>query len=707
MGIIGNIRKHSWIAVVLVGVATLSFILGDLTNNGGRVPNMGEIDGNTITNQRFEGLYADLKGQIMRQQGVTALTNEQEYQVREQVWQNLTQEILLGEQYDKLGIAVSNAELNDMYTGEFIHPYLKQIFTDPQTGEYLTQSIRAYTENFDQLDTLNKLQWIDVERTVTMDREQQKYGNMIAQAMYLPKPMAEKIAVLNSNSSNVRVAAMSFYNIADDQVHVTNEDYKKYYNEHKAEYRVFNEMRQLDYVIFPVNPTQEDYINIEKDVNRAWAEFQTMDTASALDFQFFVNGESTSSYDTTWHRATDFAAPLDSLIATTNVGGYIAPRVIGDTWVMGKVENTAMRPDSLRASSIWVLNQSAGGNITRSEEQAKAMADSAMALLKSGALTFDQAVLQFSDNKENNGDMGWALDGGYGFLNDKILETPVDGYFLFEHPQKFGYMIVKVTGKTALQKKYRVALVTKNIVPSKETEEAVYNAANMFAGQNRTHAAMIAAAQEQNLQVHSDNVSRMSQSVQGVQGGREVVRWAFDEEVEVGNTADKLFTADNMYVVCALKDVLKKGFATETQARPFMEQQVRLAKKGDVALEKVEQVCKAAKDINTIAADLGTTVDTVTDVTFNGYYFGKFGMEPKVQVAVAMNAAKNNTQILAPIKGASGVYVVQIDNVTAGAAADGAAVQASFKQNAMQKNQNVLETLRLRAKIEDNREKFF
>ncbi len=685
----------------------MSFILGDLTNNGGRMPDMGKIDGNTITNQRFEGLYAEMKDQIMRQQGVTTLTNEQEYQVREQVWQNLVQETLLGEQYEKLGITLSNAELNDMYTGEFIHPYLKQMFTDPQTGVYNTQAIQYYTENFDQLDTMYKLQWIDVERTVTMDREQQKYGNMIAQAMYLPKPMAQKIAELNATTADVSVAAVSFYSIPDDQVQVSDEDYKKYYNEHKAEYRVFDEMRQLDYVIFPVNPTQQDFVNIENDVNRAWAEFQTMDTASALDFQFFVNGESGSSYDTTWHRAGDFAAPLDSLIVATAVGSYIAPRVIGDTWVMGKVEGTAMRPDSLRASSIWVLNQAAGGNITRSDENAKAMADSAYALLKSGAITFDQAVQQYSDNKENNGDMGWALDGGYGFMNDRMLETPVDGLFLMEHPQKMGYIIVKVTGKTALQKKYRVALITKNIVPSKETEEAVYNAANMFAGQNRTHAAMLAAAQEQNLQVHSDNVSRMSQSVQGVQGGREVVRWAFDEEVEIGNTADKLFTADNMYVVCALKDVLKKGYATETQARPFMEQQVRLAKKGDVALVKVEQACKAGKDLSTIAADLGTTVDTVTDVTFNGYYFGKFGMEPKVQVTVAMNAAKNNMQVLAPVKGASGVYVVKINDVTKTGEGDVAAIQASLRQSAMQKNQNILESLRLRAKIEDNREKFF
>ena len=49
---------------------------------------------------------------------------------------------LTGKQYDKLGLTVSEAELNDMYYGTFIHPYLRQVFTDPQTGEYQVKAIR-------------------------------------------------------------------------------------------------------------------------------------------------------------------------------------------------------------------------------------------------------------------------------------------------------------------------------------------------------------------------------------------------------------------------------------------------------------------------------------------------------------------------------------------------------------------------------------
>lgn len=706
MGIIGKIRKHSWLAVVLVGAATLAFILGDFTKNSRGIPDMGKIDGNTITNQHFENLYETTKAQVMRSQGLASLNSNQEYQLREQVWQQLLEEAIMGKQYEKLGIEISRAELNDMYGGDFIHPYVRQAFTDPKTGAFNNQAIQYYTEHFNELDTMYQQQWVEIERTVREDREQQKYNNLISQAMYVPKPMAQKIAEICAPNANVRVAALSLQNIKDEEAVPTEEDYTKYYNEHKAEYRIYDEMRQLDYIIFPVTPTAEDMANIQSETEKAWAELQTMDTASTLDFSFFVNSESDQSFDTMWHKTSDFMSPLDSIIKGTGNKGYFEPRIIGNAWVMGHVQDIAMRPDSLRASAIWVMNQTAGGGITRTAEQAKAIADSVETNLKSGRTSWEQAVQQYSDNKENNGDMGWALDGGYGFLNEKVLQTPVDGIFMMEHPQKFGYLIVRVTGKTTPQQKYRVALITKNIVPSDKTEKEVYNKANMFAGQNRTHAAMIAAAQQQNLQVHSDNVALMSQTIQGVQNGREIVRWAFGESAEKGTVADQVFNPENAYVVCALKDVLKKGYATLEQARQFMDMPVKVAKKADVALVRAEKAFKASKDLNTIATQLGTTVDTVSDVSFNGYFFGGYGMEPKAQAAVAVNAVKKNNQLIAPVKGASGVYIIQIDSVSNNAA-DVSGIQNSMQQGEMQKVQGVFRALRMKADIKDHRDKFF
>jgi hypothetical protein len=48
MAIIGTIRKHSWIAVVLVGGAILAFIFQDLSKNNGGIPDVGKVNGKTL-----------------------------------------------------------------------------------------------------------------------------------------------------------------------------------------------------------------------------------------------------------------------------------------------------------------------------------------------------------------------------------------------------------------------------------------------------------------------------------------------------------------------------------------------------------------------------------------------------------------------------------------------------------------------------------
>ena len=130
MAIIGTIRKHSWVAVLIVGIAILAFILGDLTKNRGGIPDMGSVNATTLTNQRFNELVAEMENNYKSQYQVAQVPAEAEMQIREQVWQQFVDETLLEEQTAKLGLKVTPAEVSDMYTGQFIHPSLRQMFTN-------------------------------------------------------------------------------------------------------------------------------------------------------------------------------------------------------------------------------------------------------------------------------------------------------------------------------------------------------------------------------------------------------------------------------------------------------------------------------------------------------------------------------------------------------------------------------------------------
>lgn len=702
MGIIGSIRKHSGWAVAIVGIAILAFILGDLTKNNGGIPDVGKVNGEVLTSQRFNEKVAEMENNYKVQQQTTQVPAEMENQIREQVWAQFVDESLMEEQAAKLGLRVSPAEVNDMFTGRFIHPYVRQSFTDPQSGQFDVRFVSQFIDNFDQLDTMRRMQWVELEKYCKTDREQQKYSTLINAGFYMPKALAAKVAEYAGTVANVRVVSMPFSSVSDDEAAVSDADYEKYYNEHKAEFRVREELRDLEFIAFPVNPTAQDLADIQEQVNKVWAEFQTV---PADEVAFFVNAESDRSYDSSYRRANTFKAPFDEQIAAAKDGDMLAPVMAGNEWMMAKVISSAVRPDSLRASVVYILNQNAGGNIMRSDAQAKSLADSVLALVNGNKMTFEQAVEQFSDDPqkgETKGDMDWQLDGGYGFLNEELVNRPVGSCFVFEHPQGVGYFLVKVTDKTKAEKKYRVALITREIAASAATNRAVYNEANRFAGQNRNITDFTAAAQQQNLQVRSARVTMMSNNLSGIGNARSIVQWAYNEDTKVGAVADQVYECDGMFVVVALKDVFKKGFATLEQVRPMIEQAVRLDKKGELLMARADEAVKAAQDITSIAVKLNTTVDTIDSVSFADYYFDRYGMEPKVQAAIS--AKKSG--LVGPVKGASGVYMVQIDSKAPRAAADGQ-VTMQLEQGYRSKARMASQVLREQAKIVDQRNKFF
>lgn len=705
MGIIGSIRKHSWIAVVLVGGAILAFIIGDVWKNNSGIPDMGKINNTIISYQRFNELTEEMENNYKRQQGVGQVPADVDYQIREQVWQNLIGETLTDKQFEKLGLTVTAAEVSDMYVGTFIHPYLRQYFTDPKTGIYQTQAIQYYVDNFDNLDTNQRMEWVELEKAVKADRKQQKYNTLIARGVYMPNAIAKQIAEMGSKLSNAVAVNCSFRSVDDSEITLSEEDYKNYYNKHKAEFRLRDEMREIDYIVYPIVPTAQDMANIQNSVEETWNEFQTIDNNELV---FFVNAESDRSYDSTYRKASEFTSPMDSAVMAAAEGTFISPRRVGNEWMMAKVLKVANRPDSLRASAIYIFNDKVGGDITRGDEQAKILADSVLNLVRGGAMTFEQAVEQYSDDPqkaENNGDMEWQLDGAYGFLNEQIVNTPEGGVFVVRHPNEVGYFVVKVTGKTTPHRKYRVATVSRTIAASEATTRSIYNEANKFAGNNRTYAEMVAASQQENLQVRNAMVGAMQYSVSGITNARSIIQWAFNDKTEKGTVADQIFEADDMYIVAALKDVYSVGYATLDQVRNMIENEVRNQKKAELLMARLEEAKQASNDIYAIAAKVSASVDTLDSVSFNDYYLGRYGMEPKVQSAITA-VAENS--LVGPIHGAQGVYMVKVnarmDNPTT---IDATAIRSQKEQSFMQSLRSIQQVLKDNAKIVDQRNKFF
>lgn len=720
MGIIGSIRKHSWLAVLLVGIAIVAFIIGDLSKNN-KQKAFAKLDGEEIT---YEYFNARLNQSEKNSQG----RNTNTYAFKEAVWQDIVTDRLLGKELVALGITVSDSEMTDMYVGRFIHRELLNQFRDAQTGAYNVEQVRNIALQIDNLpDTMEaKIQWIEYQERLRDDRRKEKYYVMLTGGMYMPNAIAQKIAEISAKTSDVRVAALPYSQITD--VTLTDADYQQYFDAHRKELNkdFFGvdqkiEVRELVYAVFTATPSEEDMANINKEVGEWWNEMQTL---QGTEFSDFVNMH--GYYDTMFYSSDVFAAPLDTIIKGSAAGKLIDPQVVNRIsaqevynplnrlYVMGKVLKTEMRPDSLRFSTIFIPNenykvQDNAGNaqslVTRSVEETKHLRDSAMAAIAAG-MPFEEAFTAFSHNADKDtsrGDSHWMLDGTILF-NEEVVHHNIGDVFNYDLPNDRGHIIVKVTNKTAPKMKYRVALVTKDIVPSSETERAIREKANQFASRYTTCRAMMEGAQSENIQLHNMLVISMTDSLDGLTGTRDAIRWAFDEKTGIDAVSGQLYASDYNYAVVALRDVYNPGKLTLEQVRhlnPQFESLVRNEVIGKQLMEKAQQAMNKSKDIEGIATALNiATVDTVLGANFMMPSLGRYGMEPRVMATIA---AKNTTGLVGPIQGASGVYIINIDSNAKGELMDPSTIRQQYETTGQRSISFLMSVLLNRVKLVDNR----
>ena len=318
MGVIGTIRKHSAIAVTVVGIAIVAFIIGDLRKNS-RQEKFAKIDGDEVTYNYFNSVV-NQREETLRMYGL------KNYALKEVVWQEIVQDKVLGKEMDALGIQVGDKEMNDMFLGRFIPASLQQQLANPQTGAYDKEYVRMIISQFPQLpDTMEfKHRWLELEQSVRKERRQDKYFNM-----YMPQAVASQIALIDAKRVSVEVASLMYSQAKEESATLTDEDIKNYFNKHKKEVNAdffrgeIRELRDVVYAVFTAQPTQEDMAEIDGEVSEWWAKIPELEGDELKDF---VNMHGV--YDTMYYSSDLFVAPLDSVISGSHAGTLIEPTVV-------------------------------------------------------------------------------------------------------------------------------------------------------------------------------------------------------------------------------------------------------------------------------------------------------------------------------------------------------------------------------------------
>ena len=703
MAILGNIRKRSGLAVIFVGVAIAAFVLGDIgKRTWKKQPSLGIVAGEKIISKDFEQKVEENIQFAKQGQKKENLTSEEVFQVRQNTWSQKVNEIIMDKAYNELGLTITEDELTDQIQGPNPHKYIISNFSDPNTGQFSRELLVNFLQTLDKREPEVKKQVENLITAIKADRLNAKYMALVGKGYYMPKALVQKDYQLKNVKAKFNYVAQSFTLISDSAVKLTDKDYQAYFDKNKLNYEQ-EESRDIDYVIYDVMPSNEDREEAARTIDKLYKDMQV-----ANDLVDFVNFSSEERYDSSFRKKGSLPVQIDSIMFNSPVGTMAGPILDNNVYTVTKLVDVQTRPDSLKAAHILISYANAYGaqDVKRTKEQAKKLADSIFTAAKSDKLKFDALVAKYTNDastKDKNGDFGWFADGNMIYsLNKAILDGKVGDITRCESP--LGYHIINVTGKTTPNKKVRVALVKMTINPSTKTRQDIYSKASAFAGQNRTTEAFNKAVAEQGLNKRTKEFTgAMDMGLPGIETGREVVRWAFSQEVKAGDVSD-VKDIDGKYVIANLKKVKAKGFATLEDIKQSIEPNIKKEKKIEMLAEKMAGA--GTTDLAALAQKLNARVDTAADITFFTYNLPGAGREPRLLGEIfSMNRGETSK----PIKGENFAFVVKVNEFTDAPAKTDFTAEARQLENSFNSriSNSIFRTLEKLAKVEDNRVLFY
>lgn len=702
MAVLGKIRKHGVLLIVVIGVALAAFVLGDLSKTQSRGPsNIGEINGIEITYKDFSArLEQNLESEKNRT-GKTNLSNTEMFYLRQQTWMQFMNDILMGDEFEELGLEVSSEELFELVQGNDPHPLIRQYFSDPSTGFYDPSVVLNFLQNLDQMDQASVQQWLQFERAIKNDRQYSKYNNLVTKGYYIPDALAEFDYISKNKVATVKLLAKKYDDISDDLVNVSEKDLKEFYYDNLDLYKLNEEVKGIDYVLFEVQPSVEDRIEITSQVNELFEEFKTTDDAIS-----FVNAVSDNRYDSTYYKKGELPIQIEETLFDAKVGTFIEPYVDNEVFNMAKLIDVQYRPDSMRANHILLAYQGAYGTQTaiRTKERAKAIADSLAVVLRRNTNRFDEVAKEISDDptaKENGGDTGYFPDMGMVWAFNEAVFTGFPGEIKVVETT-FGYHIVEVISKKGFNKKIRVAVVNRSIEASSETYQDYWTMVSKFAAEADSPEAFELGINQLGLSKrNAPTITKETNYISGIEYPRRIVRWAFDSNTELGSISE-IFDFDGTYVVAIINKVDVEGPQPFEAVRDLVFTQVNKLKKA----EYIKSQVAGLKSLDAIAEKIGIQVESV-DVNFNSAIINLYGFEPEV-VGHAFGLEKGTLSDV--IQGNGAVYILatsEIRNpeVVGSIALSKAQMQAYFANRV--RNNIILTALENASDIQDNRHNFY
>ena len=713
MAAIGKIRSWGPVLVIVIGLALFAFIAEELfrscesTRNQER-QRIGEVLGKKIDVQEFQKLLDEYQDVVKMTQGRENLTDEELNQVKDMVWNQYVQTLIIEDETKKLGLTVTDEEMKNILQ-QGTNPMLTQtLFVNQQTGRFDSNMLQKFLAEYKNVKNTNPQMleqyqslynfWNFIEKNLRQQTLVQKYQNLLGSCL-LSNPVSAKKAYENDNiESNIQLVSFPYVDINDNKVAVTDGDLSAKYDELKQQFKQIVETRDIKYVDVQVVASPEDRVALNKNI----ADLSSQLAAATDPSEVIRKSMSYVPYlgipQTKAAFPTDIANKLDSMA----VGSVCAP-------VENKDDNTInviklMAKQSLADSIQFRAIQIGGSDVL----EARRVADSVYTALKGGA-DFEAIAKKYGQTGEKN----WLTSAQYQTAPSMDKDTreyirtlntaAVNAITNLEMTSS--NMIVQVLDRKAFTDKYTAAVIKKGIDFSKDTYSAAFNKFSQFVSENQTIEAMEKNAAKYGYKVQErQGVNNAEHTIAGVRATREAMKWLFDAKKGAVSPLYECGNNDHLLVV-ALTNINPKGYMAKNnpQVAQYLKSEVLKDKKAAQILEKIKGVKSVAE-----AQKKGGKVSDVNQITFTAPVFiSETGAsEPALSGAVAATAQGKFSAN--PVKGNAGVYLFQVKSKSPRTQEYKEGVyEMSLKQKAMQYAGNFMQELFVKANVKDNRYLFF
>ncbi len=667
--------KYGVILSVVIILALLAFIISlgpEMGLFGSNDPTVAVIDGDKVGYMEYVNEYETAKTynnvDESSEEGVNALADL--------TWQALVAKHMLVPGFNEMGIEVSDAERMSMISGEHPSQVFYNAFANPQTGEY---SVEGITNFLTQVSSNPQYQsmWNYMNTQAMFSRLTTKYMGLIKAGTFANKLEVEQGLAAANERRNGRMVAVAYNTVADSLVTISDSDIEKYYNAHKKDFAKLP-TRTISYVVFDVEPTDNDMVEVEKKAMAMGEEF-----AAAADVRAFVRknmGTIAMNYIK--------AANLPEEEAVMAEGKQYGPVLKGNEWVISRPVNVIMAPDSIGLKHILL------------DAQNPALADSLYNALKGGA-NFEEAAKNhsaYAETAQNGGDLGVAAFSALNPDLAEVLATAKKGDIV-KTTISGVTQIFKITRVDAAKKYVLAGTVNIPVEPSSETRRNVHNQVSILSVdgkgsiENFNTAAGAAAVTPRTI-----TFAQGERAIAGLENSREVIRWAYGaKEQEIS----EIFNLGDAYVVAMVTKIDNSEYTSLNEASANIYLTLLRDKKFELLKEKL-----TGATLEEVAKNVGVEVTSFTNAGLDDFGVGELIIEPRVVGAVATTNQAGT--LSAPIMGITNAVVFVVDDIVKSdartAEAERVRLQATNENINMQTSPVAMQQM---AKLEDLRGQYF